>query len=248
MRRTVNIVVLMLALLLVFVGCEKNYTPDPSVEQFLNTNISGKKAYDSLKSAHYTTNITVQNKKGETNGTESTEVFLDITDSKNLVMEMHQKFSGSRIKDDITSVDVILKRVDGKYIYDATTVTSESKNVKTEMKDEDAEKLVETFIYSDNGAYDEGGLYYGDLFMIRIYKFPPESFYVDEENKLCVFDEKMVMEREDTGKVRLYQTTKINELGLLVSEYEKYESVDGDIVMIVEMQPEYAYITTANLS
>lgn len=243
MKRLTALVVLVLFMLLGLVGCTEEYTPDPMVEQYLNSELSGQKAYDSLKTAHYITDTIVQTKQGVVKGTEEVEVFLDMTDGKNLVLEMHQVFTGDRIKDGVTKVDVLLKRIDGKYIYSATTVTTEQKTTDTEMEDADAEKLVCTFIYNDNGAYDEGGLYYGDLFMIRIYKFPPESFFIDEENDLCVFNEKMVMEREDTGKVRLYQTSKINRLGLLVYEYEKYESVDDDVVMILEMKPEYEFVT-----
>ena len=46
---------------------------------------------------------------------------------------------------------------------------------------------------------------------------------------------------EETGNVHLHQISKINSLGLLVSNYERYESVDSDLVLLSELSAEYSF-------
>ena len=52
----------------------------------------------------------------------------------------------------------------------------------------------------------------------------------------------MLIIHDRIGKVRLYQTTKINRLGLLEYDYEKYVGEDSDRIVISEVIAQYKYV------
>lgn len=190
--------------------------------------------------------MTVLNKNGDELGRQESKVEFDVSDKKALTLSMTNIYSGSLVSEGVTEQVITLKRDGDKYSYETVT-NVQSKNSVKELEDQVALDIVTALVYVDNGAYDSSGLYYGDIFMLKIYRFPAKSFYVDEKSDLCVFDEKMLIVRDDeTGDVKLYQTTKINRLGLLVSTYEKYESVNKDYVMVNEVNADYVYVESAN--
>ena len=247
--RKKRLLLLLLVAIVAFslVGCEKKYTPDPAVEQFLNTGLTAEKAYAAISKAGYTELRTVQDKQGNIKGTYSSVVQIDKSDADNLSLSIHQKFSGDYVEKDVEETTSTLEKVGDEYVYTVVAKYSNLVNPSTKSEKlsvEDAATLVQSIVYSNNEVYDEG-LYYGDLFMLRIYKYPPEFFYVDTEANLCVFDGKIYVRQDKSGDMKLYQTTKINALGLLVSTTERYESVKNDYVMTCEITPTYEYVTTA---
>lgn len=246
MKKKFAIVLLLLFVVIAVAGCQKEYTPDPAVREFLNTGLTAEKAYAKLATAKYTEVRTLLNKQGEQTGKLVTEVYLDKRDVNNLGLTIHNTYEGKAIESsNVIEMTSVLSKQDGEYVYTVTKVynnLSQPEVTTEQMADSDASNLVVAIIYSDNGAYDEG-LYFGDLFMLRIFRFPPESFYVDTVNNLCVFDEGMLIkDYGDVGDVTLHQLTKINVLGLLVYNYERYESVQSDYVMTCELAPEYEYL------
>ena len=247
MRRVIAIVLLLSAICLL-AGCNREYTPDPAVREYLNNGMTAEKAYAQLATATYTETRTIQNKQGDVRGTFRSEVSIDKTDESNLGMTIHTVYDGDCIEDDnLIEMKATLAKTDGTYKYtvEKTFVggASPSETVE-EMEEQDARNLVVAVVYTDNSVYDEG-LYYGDLYMLRIYRFPPESFYVDEEEDLCVFDEGMLIkDYYDLEDVELHQLTKINRLGLLVYNYEKYIGIKSDYVLISETTPTYTYLDT----
>ena len=249
MKKKLVLVLVLLLIALTFTGCERDFTPDPAVREFLNTGLTAEKAYSRIAKASYTEERTLQNKQGQIKGQLNTEVKLDKSDEDNLYLYIHATFSGDYVEEKVVERTSILSKVDGSYQYCVETVyenVSEPKKTTETMKEEDAVNLITAVIYVDNGVYAEG-LYYGDYFLLRIFKFPAESFYVDVEQNLCVFDEGMLIKGyDDIGEVKLFQVTKINELGLLVYNSERYESVESDYVMTCEIIPTYEYKTTAD--
>ncbi|MCM1195215.1 MAG: hypothetical protein NC332_04700 [Firmicutes bacterium] len=240
MRKKSAVVILLFALLLVFVACEKEYIPDPAVEEYLNGGLTADKAFKQIASAHYFTTEITANKAGAEQGKQTADVYFDLSDKDNLKLTMSQTFSGTYVTDGVTEQTTALEKSGDGYTYSVVT-NVQSKNKNQQVTAEFALDLVTSLVYTDNGAYNEGGLYYGDLFMLRIYRFPSESFYVDTDKDLCVFDEKMRILRDDVGDVLLNQVTKINRLGLLISDYEEYESVDRDYVMKCSVSAEYEF-------
>ena len=242
MKRKLTLVLTLLILLAALVACEQNYVPDPAVEEYLNSGLTASKAFDALSSVSYQTTTTILNKNGDEQGKQISQVRFDVSDKQNLTLDMSNVYSGSLVQDGVTERTIKLSKRDGKYVYETVTNVP-AKDSSTEVEEQVALDLITSLVYVDNGAYDSSGLYYGDVFMLKIYKYPAKSFYVDEQADLCVFDEKMLILRDDDmGNVRLYQTTKINRLGLLVSTYEKYESVDKDYVMVSEVVVDYNYV------
>lgn len=241
MKKTLTLVLTLLILLAALVGCEKDYVPDSAVEQYLNSGLTAQKAFDALSSVSYQTITTVLNKNGDEQGKQVNNVQFDVSDRDSVTLSMTNVYSGSLIEEGVTEQTVTLSKQGDKYVYQTVTNVP-SKNSSKEIDSQVAIDLITALVYMDNGAYDASGLYYGDIFMLKIYKFPAKSFYVDEEEDLCVFDEKMIILRDDLGDVRLYQTTKINRLGLLMSSYEKYESVNQDYVMVSEIVANYNYV------
>lgn len=224
----------------VFVGCEKNYVPDPEVEQYLNTGLNADKAFAKISDCSYRSKLTLSNKQGEVMGEQTDEVTFDVSDKDSLSLVIKQTFTGRYVVNGVTKQTVTLQKQDGSYLY-KTVADAESQNKQQTVDAEFANDLITSLVYSDNGVYSDGGLYYGDVFMLKIYKYPAESFYVDKENNLCVFDEKMRIKRDGEGDVLLYQTTKINADGLLVYDFEKYESQEKDYVLVSELFAEYGY-------
>lgn len=235
----IKIFAVLAALTLLFcAGCSKQTVPDADVEAFLDTGISAAAAYETVAQVEYTVRQTTQNKAGETTGGYNLSVKIDKRDPDALVLEYEQELFGDAVEDGVALKQATITLVDGTYIY--RTVVGE------EVKEEEAEAqfvtdYITSFFYKNNGAYDEGGLYYGDFFMLYIYKYPESSFSVDKENNLCVFNEKMNISYEETGNVRLHQIAKINVHGLLESNYERYESVDQDYVLVSELTASYIY-------
>lgn len=241
MKKILALVLTLLILAVALVGCEKDYVPDPAVEQYLNSGLTAQKAFETLSSVSYETTTTIFNKSGEQQGKYVNKVQFDISDKDSVTLSIINTYSGSLIEEGVTEQTVTLSKQGEKYVYETVTNVP-SKNSSKEIDSQVAIDLITSLVYVDNGAYDSSGLYYGDIFMLKIYKFPAKSFYVDEQEDLCVFDEKMLILRDDLGNVRLYQTTKINRLGLLMSSYEKYESVDQDYVMVSEISATYNYV------
>lgn len=245
MKKTLTLILTLLILLVALVGCEKDYVPDPAVEQYLNSGLTAQKAFDALSSVSYQTTTTILNKQGEEQGKHVNNVEFDVSDKNAVTLTMSNVYSGSLIEEGVTEQTVTLSKQGDKYVYETVTNVP-SKNSSKEVEAQVAIDLITSLVYVNNGAYDASGLYYGDIFMLKIYKFPATSFYVDEEEDLCVFDEKMLILRDDLGDVRLYQTTKINRLGLLMSSYEKYESVEQDYVMVSDIVVNYNYVQNKN--
>lgn len=244
-RKFVTIVVLLLAICL-FAGCEREFTPDPAVREYLNNGMTAEKAYDQIAKVSYTETRSLVNTNGEV-GTFYSEVHLDKSDPDNLSLTIHAVYTGECVdEDEVTeTTSVLAKREDGTYAYTVTKRFTDGKSMVNEdvMETSDARNLATAIVYSDNGVYDEG-LYYGDLFMLRIFRFPSESFYVDVDNDLCVFDEGMLIkDYMDLQDVKLYQVTKINHLGLLVYNSEMYVATQSDYVMTSVLIPTYEYVT-----
>ena len=245
MKRKLSIILLLLLTLFALVACDREYKPDPAVKEYLNNGMTAEKAYSQIDTVYYEETRSIQNKAGETRGKFYSEVSMDKSDKNNLKLSVHSEYEGECIEDNVVEVNSTLERVDGAYVYtvekthqglELPVVTSEN------MSEEDAQNLIIAIIYTDNGAYDEG-LYYGDLFMLRIFRFPPESFYVDTENDLCVFDEGMLIkEYFDLEDVELHQVTKINKLGLLTYNFEKYIGTKSDYVLVSETTASYGYV------
>ena len=226
-------------------GCERNFTPDPAVEQYLNTGLTATAAFNKIAKANYTTTINLQDKNGAEKGSNVQTVSFDKTNADSLTYAIHQTYSGEYVEDGVVEMTATLKKVGETYNYivESYVIGSETPTKTSRVVDDKfALDLITAIVYIDNGAYNEGGLYYGDFFMQRIYKYPTRSFYVDEEANLCVFDEKMWVEMNSIGKVLLHQTIKVNELGLMEYFYERCESSDYDYVLISETVPSYVYI------
>ena len=241
MKKKLIILLLLLVVAVTFVACEKKYVPDPAVEQYLSVGLTAEGAYDRIAKVHYTTNITVQDKQGNILGTNDLEVEFDKSGDA-VYYRARQIYSGSFISGEIEEVTATITKEEDGYVYD--TVTHYRGSDVPIHKAEPVQEsfvldLVTALVYVDNGAYDEGGLYYGDFFMQRIYRYPARSFYVDGD--LCVFDEKMKFSVKGVGDVRLDQTIKIDRFGLVMYFYERYESLNKDYVMISETVPTYVY-------
>ena len=246
MKRKLSIILLLVLTICVLVSCEREYTPDPAVREYLNNGMTAAKAYSQIDTVYYEETRSLQNKAGETRGKFYSEVSMDKSDKDNLKLAIHSVYEGECIEaDNVREINSTLERIDGAYVYtvEKTHVGSDVPVVTHQnMSIEDAQNLIIAVIYTDNGAYDEG-LYYGDLFMLRIFRFPPESFYVDTENDLCVFDEGMLIkEYYDLEDVELHQLTKINKLGLLTYNYEKYIGTKSDYVLVSETVASYGYV------
>lgn len=241
--KRIAIVLIILLLALTLTSCEETYTPDPAVEQYLNTGLTAEKAFDKLDGASYTTVETKQNKQGQILGKTVTEVAIDVADKNNMSMEMNVVYSGENVKNMIVNVRTDLRKTDGVYVYNTETFYSDKDKSVTSAKDmgeTEATDLIRSVVYLDNGTYDEGGLYYGDYFLMIIYKYPPEFFYIDEDN-LLVFDAKLYLVRDDIGDVKVLQKVKINDMGLIVSESENWESVKEDLIITSETVPIYTF-------
>ena len=244
MKKGLSILLVLLAVVVLLVGCERNFTPDPAVEQYLNTGLTARAAFDKIAKASYTTTLKLQDKSGTVKGINVQTFEFDKTNADSLVYKVHQTYSGEYVENGIVEMTATLRKVDGSYHY---TVVAHDETLATPTEtdkvvdDQFAVDLITALVYIDNGVYNEGGLYYGDFFMQRIYKYPPRSFYVDEATNLCVFDEKMWVEMNSIGKVLLHQTIKVNQIGLMEYFYEKCDSSDYDYVLESETVVSYIY-------
>lgn len=238
MKRLNLIFFVMLLLICTFAGCSKKTKPDPAVEAYLNTEISAQKAYDAVKQVSYTVTQKQQSKAGNETGSYVFEINIDKSDPNDMRLEIVQDYSGDYIENSIAQKRVLLERDGEAYTY---TTWEGSEKTQQEVENQFATDFITSFFYTNNNVYNEGGLYYGDFFMLYIYKYPESSFFVDEEDNLCVFNEKMDIHDEEIGNVHLHQVSKVNELGLLVSNYERYESVNSDLVLVSELTANYSY-------
>lgn len=220
------------------VGCTGKTVPDPEVEAFLNTGIKAQKAYDGVAQVEYTVRQSKQNKAGEESGGYIFRVKIDKTDAENLSLEFVQEYFGEYVEDNLKTRTIQVKKEEGKYYYFSC---DNEEAQRKEVDDDFVTDYITSFFYVNNNAYDEGGLYYGDFFMLYIYKYPATSFSVDKKTNQCIFDEKMDIRHDETGEVLLHQISKINALGLLDSNYERYESVEKDIVLLSELEANYIY-------
>ena len=93
MKRTLLVIVTILALALPLIGCSRTYTPDPAVEAYLNGGISAKAAMDAVKTVNYTVTETQQNKAGQELGKQVSVVKLDLSDD-NYFVSVTQNASG----------------------------------------------------------------------------------------------------------------------------------------------------------
>lgn len=237
------LVILLILVIVVFAGCEPHYTPDPAVEQYLNTGLTAEKAFARLNKAGYTEERTTLNKQEQQTAKTTVNVQADYSDRENVTLVIEQSYEGNDVVDGIEHSLAVLQRNDeGKYVYTTTSKHSGSDEPsvkREEMSDADAFALAQSIVFSNNEVYDEG-LYYGDLFMLYIYQYPAKLFYVDSDN-LCVFDAKLLIPRADVD-IKMTQLTKINQYGLLVYSYEKYQRADDEIVLISEITPSYEYL------
>ena len=77
MKKRLVIIAVLLLIVLTFAGCEKTFTPDPAVREFLDTGLTAEKAYSRIAKAGYKETRTVQNKAGEIKGQLISEVQID---------------------------------------------------------------------------------------------------------------------------------------------------------------------------
>ena len=243
MRKKLLIAVLIIIAALL-TGCEKKTVPNTEVEAFLNTGISAQKAFDAVDYAEYTVTQRQQNKRGQESGSYTFHIMIDKSDPDDLKLEIVQDYYGDYIEDNVARKQVLLEKKDGQYIY---TVRDGEETKRDKVDDQFALDYVMSFFYRNNNAFNEGGLYYGDFFLLYIYKYPASSFSVERENESCIFNEKINVIDAETGDVHLHQISEINKYGLLKSNYERYESVDKDIVLISELSAEYRF-SDADLS
>ncbi len=224
-------------LLLPLFGCgEEKTVPDPQVEAFLNTELSGEKAVKAVSAVSYTVTEIRETKAGEELGRTEYTVTLNRGDEENLYLHILQTYSGTAVEAGIVQGEVTLKKEAEGYVY----TTRQNEEVKTEtVEDTFAVDYINSFFFTDNGAYKEGGLYYGDFFLLYIYKYPASSFFV--EGDTCVFDEKMEVYEGDGLPVLLHQRAVIDKYGLLQQEYERFESQEQDMVLVSTLQASYEY-------
>lgn len=233
----------------VLVGCEKNYTPDPDVEQFLNTGLKASVSFAAIDYAEYTTVVMAYNGNNQQIGSSTLTVSFDKSDAANLSFYLVQEYMGNQIAGNLLKTETSLVKIDGKYKYTVSSVYANLSDVQTTEEQVDAQfalDLITAQVYLDNGAYNEGGLYYGDMFMQRIYKYPAEAFYVDKQNNLCVFDAVVRFDHATLGKVAVKQLIKVNELGLLTYLSEEYRGEQLENYMLTEMHATYRYAPTQN--
>lgn len=235
------IVVALLLVLLTFVGCEKKYTPDPEVEQYLNTGLTPDKAYSRIVSVSYTTQNTVKDKNGTVTGENKVQVEFDISDAENLIYTNKQTYMGIYVQDGtVESVSTAVKTADG-YSFE-TVRTAQDGTVSKSAQSVDVEfvtDLIRSHVFKQNGVYAEGGLYFGDYFMQYIYRYPPEAFYVDKQENLCVFDAVVHVSNDALDNTYITQKIKINTLGLITYYYEQYQDVNTGTTLTSETLPAY---------
>lgn len=234
MKRIVCLAVAILSMCLCFTACQKSYKPDPEVEKYLNGNISAENAFNRVKTVDYTVSDVKKKNDGTIIGTTRTRTFVDKSDDASYKVEITITVSDGT--EDLSETKVFINRNKDKYEY------STLKDGKAETKEVD-DVFVSDFItklfYTYNDAYYEGGLYYGDYFMLYIYKYPSKFFYIDEENDLCVFHQARFVEYKDMGTVTFIQQTKINRLGLIESNSETYESQEKDFSLTSTLDASY---------
>lgn len=237
MKKSLLIVASILCLLLC-TGCTKKTVPDPEVEAYLNTGITAQKAYDAVAQVDYTVTQSKQNKAGEESGSYVFRVSIDKTDAASMRLNFYQQYFGDYVEDGVTERRITVEKVDGAYRY---TTVSNGQTKTEQVDDQFVTDYITSFFYVNNNAYNEGGLYYGDFFMLYIYKYPATSFSVNKQTNQCIFNEKMNIRHAETGEVHLHQISTLNPLGLLDGNYERYESVEKDMVLLSELKAEYVY-------
>lgn len=225
---------LLLLACLLFLGCQKRTVPKPEVEAFLNTELSGIKAFEAVEQVDYILQESWQDAQGQELGSSHTRIGIEKKEGQSLSLHMHTSYTGSYVREGIEEAEQRLYYENGGYMY----YTSSNGEEKTEPVEESfARDLVTSFFYTQNEAYCQGGLYYGDYFLLHIYDNPAESFSVEEN--CCVFDQRMVTEDRDIGEIRFHQRSVINPLGLLVENTERYESIEKGTVLVSTLSALY---------
>ena len=79
MKKALILLVLLPAVFLL-VGCEEKYTPDPEVEQYLNTGLTPDKAFEKISAVSYTTTNIVRDADGNQTGQNVVYVHFDVSD------------------------------------------------------------------------------------------------------------------------------------------------------------------------
>ncbi len=239
MRKRLFAAVVMVALAAtIFIGCETTYTPDPQVEQFLNTGLTASSSYDAVATASYIDTKVLTDLQGNELGVSRCEVTIDKTNADNLSLVVEASFSGSYVENGIISTRTELALGDDGYIR----TVKRGEDVKREsLTEQIACDYIRSFFYMNNDAYDEGGLYYGDFFMLNIYKYQPLCFSVVDDGEACRFYCLRHIDDGDIGKIALTQDTKINKLGLIISNSERYESEQENTVLSATLTASYTY-------
>lgn len=235
MKKVVALAAAVLTLLLC-TGCKEKTVPDPAVEAYLNTGLTAQKACAAVAQVEYTVRESKQNKAGEESGSYVFQVKIDQTDPENASLIFDQTYTGSYMDDGVSNRQIRLEKVEGTYLF---TTVNDGEVSQEEVEQQFVTDYLTSFFYVNNNAYDEGGLYYGDFFMLYIYQYPASSFFVDTQTNQCVFDEKMDIRNGQTGNVHLHQISRINSYGLLEQNYERFESMEQDMVLISELSASY---------
>lgn len=236
MNKRLLATLLALVALACLVGCEKTYTPDAEVEQYLNTGLTAAKSYAAVATVTYSVTELRATLDGKSTGAFVNEVSIDKTDENSLKMTISQQFSGEYVQNGVCNRVVELYRDQSGYVRKTTT----NKEQKEALSETVAKDYVTSFFFVDNGVYKEGGLYYGDFFLLNIYKYPAEFFRV--EGEYCGFKCERNYNDSQIGAVKMNQYTLINKLGLLVSNTETYVSQEHNLVLSSVLTATYTYI------
>ena len=247
MKKALILLVLLPAVFLL-VGCEEKYTPDPEVEQYLNTGLTPDKAFEKISAVSYTTTNIVRDADGNQTGQNVVYVHFDVSDEDCYVYSNRQTYDGIYIRNNVKeSVSSVSK--DGEnYLYTTVkTYVDGSNDVNEQNIDKTfVHDLIRSHVFTQNGVYAEGGLYFGDYFMQYIYRYPAEAFYIDHEQNLCVFDAVIDVNNSVAGRTFIKQNIKINALGLITYYYEQNQSAEERTTLTSETIPQYVFVPEDN--
>jgi hypothetical protein len=194
----------------------------PEVKDFL-TGLSGSKAYAATESVAVEETYRSLNGKDEELGKLASTYEMDRKDT--YYWHRINLYTGDQVTNGVTKAEyLLLKKDDGYHTY---TKTNDDVSTLQDISitEEKASSLIQGLIYTNvDSSYDDGGLYYGDIFKIQTNQFEQSAFSLNAEKTLLTFDYKYVAAypRSDGSKDELYTTQKItiNQTGLIVSSYE----------------------------
>jgi hypothetical protein len=221
-----------------FAGCfEQKTVPKPEVKAFFDTVVSGEKAVAAVLTAHYTTSERKYDADGTVLAGCDLEITIDITDPDDIYVRFDQHYFGDDyVKEGVETEVIVIEKVDGVYYL---TSDSNIKSSHDEVTADFVERYYMPFLFTENEAYKQGGLYYGDYFQLQIYAFPAESFYIDTANNYCVLQDKFSIYEDGVVTTHLDRKTVINSLGLLVSNYEHFTYLETGGVLVSELSADY---------